>query len=1462
MRFSKRYFDRILAIESLESRQLLAVSNIQIRAAGATGTEQMQLQIDGEVVQTWDNIGGDIATGEHRQFSYTHPTEVAPGSVRIAFSNDGSTATGNRDLFVDGISIDGFVYETEWDNVFSSGAVWTAENGCSPGYFKSEFLACSGYVEFGGTRIEVQAAGATGTETMALEVDGQVVDTWVNVSGDYEAGVFLPFVYHANDHVSVEDIRVLFTNDGDTPGGDDRNLRIDSLRVGDLVYQAESETTFSTGSYDSETGCAGGNKSTEYLVCNGYFQFSGTRIEIRAAGATGQESMDLLINGQTVASFDDVGGDYNQRGFVTYTYDTPIDVDIDQVRVAFTNDGITATGVDKNLRVDSVSLNGITFESEASNVLSTGTWLSNGGCNVGNKASEFLHCGGYLQFDVDPSPGTLALGTSLISVNEEIGSIAIPFVRNGGSDGSVSLDYTTVNGTAVSGQDFTMTSGTLEFAPGETNKNVVIPINDDAENEGNETFAFAVDRVGGGAVLGQPRTATITIVDDDQGPTPGTGNGLLGIYFDDATLEDGVIERTDQTIDFDWGSGSPDPAIAPDTFSVRWVGQVEPLYSQTYTFHTTSDDGVRLWVDSQLLVDQWNDHDPTVHTGQITLQAGQRYDLRMEYYDQTGGAVARLEWSSPSQTREIVPQIQLYSDDPSNILGTFSGQTIISGLSQPTTMEFAAGGRMFIAQKNGIVRLAVDDTLLSEPFLDISEQVNNVSDRGLLGMAVHPQFPSQPYVYLLFTYDPPETQAFAGTSSLAGPDRIGNRVARLIRVTADPATNYATAMANSELVLLGSNSTWVNISNPDKDGTDDVTLPPSCAGIADCLPTDSQSHSIGSVVFGNDGALLVTVGDGTSYGRVDPRTVRTQDLDSLAGKILRIDPLNGDGYSDNPFYTGDVADDQSKVYSYGVRNSFRSAVHPVTGELYSGDVGWTAWEEINVGAGKNFGWPYYEGGGGQNLQTGGYEELPEAEAFYASAGLAEPPLWSRPHSDGARAIVVGDFYQGSRYPSLLENALFFSDYGEPTLRALLLQPNGDVDRVLQIGGSVGVVVEMQNGADGYMYYVDIAAGQIGRLEYTEDALNAAAQQASLPQNGGASSGVAIVPDGNTVEVFGKDSDNVIEFDARHPKIVTIDGVQHALPVEVTTIKVHGGLGEDQLRIHGSNDNDDMYLHPTHARLQNPELDVSFYSLASMEANAFEGTNDRVFMYDAAGDDTFESSSEKATLHGNGFSQTANGFDRYYAYATSGGSDTAIHHGTTDDDFYRGSSSYSRMVSKVHFANASGFEISEGYSGGGKKDRAVFYDSANDETFTSRPNWSSVDGGTYSHEVHEFRYVSAFGGAGNDVAHLFDSAGNDKFYGYPTSGVIKGKGFQNMANGYGIITAHASSGKDRAYLIDSELADYVHAQDSRVRITSDRRDITANDFDIVVAKGTHGGDNVLAKLDIDFRLIKRGSWRKP
>jgi glucose/arabinose dehydrogenase len=802
-----------------------------------------------------------------------------------------------------------------------------------------------------------------------------------------------------------------------------------------------------------------------------------------------------------------------------------------------------------------------------------------------------------------PGAGTLALQQNLYTVSERAGFVDVIVERTGGTTGAASIDYTTVDGTARAGSDYTRTAGTLQFTPGETFKVIRIPVLQDTLVEGDEAFSVALDRTVG-ASLGTIRTATVELADDDSSVV-GNGTGLRGEYYDNINFTNLRLTRTDSTVNFDWGFGSPAASISPDTFSVRWTGQVQPRFNEEYTFYTTSDDGIRLTIDGQTVINRFVDQAPTTNTGRITLEAGRRYDIRLDYYENGGGAVSRLEWSSLSQARQIIPRSQLYVSPPGpqpspttiefnqtaaivdesagtasiqlNRIGSTSGiasvsyatsngtatagsdyaarsgtvsfaagettktitvpitndttpernetfavtlsnpvgatlgsknritqtindddvgsfalETVVTGLTQPTDFAWnPSQTRMYIAEKGGVVRVFENGQLAATPFIDISGEVNGARDRGLLSIAVHPDFPSQPYIYLLYTYDPPQTQ---GRTGLAAPDANGNRPSRLLRVTADASTNYRTAVPGSGVVILGKNSIWDYTSRPDGNSTDDLTIPPSgiigatitapasqvepgTNNIRDYLATDSESHSIGDMAFGADGSLFVSNGDGTSYGRVDPRTVRVQDIDNLSGKLLRINPITGAGYANNPFANGDLNSNRSKVYDYGLRNPFRVAVQPGTNNPYIGDVGWTQWEEVNTGRGQNFGWPYFEGDENGSARTGGYQDLPAAQAFYNSGSPVTAPLFARSHvDDGARAIVLGDFYDGTTFPSVYNGALFVGDVNQGIVQALLFTPTGAVDTVKTFATGLPGIVQYSVGNDGSLYYTNIGGG--------------------------------------------------------------------------------------------------------------------------------------------------------------------------------------------------------------------------------------------------------------------------------------------------------------------------------------------------------------------------------------------------
>jgi RHS repeat-associated protein len=173
-------------------------------------------------------------------------------------------------------------------------------------------------------------------------------------------------------------------------------------------------------------------------------------------------------------------------------------------------------------------------------------------------------------------------------------------------------------------------------------------------------------------------------------------NGLSATYFNTIDLAGTAVLQSDAAVNFAWNGASPAPGIPGYWFSARWEGQVVPRYSQTYTFYTQSDDGVRLWVNGQLLIDNWTYHGWTENSGTITLTAGQMYSLRLEYFQGTGGAVAALLWSSSSQGKEVIPSSQLFAARPaSGLQATYYDNIDFSGTKVvriDPTINFNWGG--------------------------------------------------------------------------------------------------------------------------------------------------------------------------------------------------------------------------------------------------------------------------------------------------------------------------------------------------------------------------------------------------------------------------------------------------------------------------------------------------------------------------------------------------------------------------------------------------------------------------------------------------------------------------------------------------------------------------------------------------------------------------------------------------
>jgi len=407
-----------------------------------------------------------------------------------------------------------------------------------------------------------------------------------------------------------------------------------------------------------------------------------------------------------------------------------------------------------------------------------------------------------------------------------------------------------------------------------------------------------------------------------------------------------------------------------------------------------------------------------------------------------------------SCSESIAPPIDL--DLPNG----FQMEELSIKVDSPTDISFTSDGRILVGGKQGKVWLFDQEYRGNTPnlFMDISGMVNDTDDRGLTSVRAHPDFPNTPYIYVLFTYDPPETRDYKsvdGIKDQRGDNGNGQRVGRLMRVTANASKNYSKELSGSRVTLIGKNSIWENIGNPAEPAFEDmqrwschVDAKPDGPTIPDCLPADATTHTVGSIGFGPDGALFLSQGDSATYHSRDDRAYRSYDLDSLAGKILRVDALTGKGLPDNPFWDGNADSNRSKIYSTGVRNPIRFSIHPETGEPWLGDVGWNTWEEISRSfAGADMGWPCYEG----SVKQSQYRNETFCEEYFKTENSAKP-LYSWYRKGRGGAAIGGVFYTGAtievtdssdkvEFPDEYKNTFFFGDYNGGTLEYLTIKNN-------------------------------------------------------------------------------------------------------------------------------------------------------------------------------------------------------------------------------------------------------------------------------------------------------------------------------------------------------------------------------------------------------------------------------------
>lgn len=425
-------------------------------------------------------------------------------------------------------------------------------------------------------------------------------------------------------------------------------------------------------------------------------------------------------------------------------------------------------------------------------------------------------------------------------------------------------------------------------------------------------------------------------------------------------------------------------------------------------------------------------------------------------------------------------------------------ETAIDGLDLPTNAEFAPDGRVFIAEKSGMIR-TWDSITDPTPTVtaDLRPLVRNVGDQGLLGLAVDPDWPSRPFLYTLASFDSTGQWGDGCPSPWPGYGVDGCvSGGRIDRLTIDPQGR----MVGTPMTLV--DDRW-------------------------CM--QFSSHHVGDLTFLSDGTLLASAGEGAAWWDADygqkggtggappnatpanpcgdppggagqrpgPSTgeggaFRSQDLltpgdpTGWNGALVRLDPDTGGAPPDNPLVGRGAADDDALV-AHGFRNPFRLAVRPGTDEVFVADVGWTAFEEIDRTDATddvvdNFGWPCREGPADQpafqNLRS------PVCAALAGGGAPSRPvdPWFSYFHGNTGRSISGLAFVPDGRYAGDLEGSLLFADFVQGSIwSAHVLDDGARHDHPPTPVAADITAVDLEAAPDGYVYAVDIARGALVRL---------------------------------------------------------------------------------------------------------------------------------------------------------------------------------------------------------------------------------------------------------------------------------------------------------------------------------------------------------------------------------------------
>ncbi|MCP9769673.1 PKD domain-containing protein [Lacihabitans sp. LS3-19] len=549
----------------------------------------------------------------------------------------------------------------------------------------------------------------------------------------------------------------------------------------------------------------------------------------------------------------------------------------------------------------------------------------------------------------------------------------------------------------------------------------------------------------------------------------------------------------------------------------------------------------------------------------------------------------------------LIFTFKCFSQSPPQLPAGFIAEEI-STWDAPMGTVFDGNNRMYVWERGG--KVFVFHNNIKTQLLDISEETNSHPSLGLISMVLDPNFSSNGYIYLFYIVDRHYLLNYGTPSYSATTSEVGATIARVSRFTLNASNGFNSVVPNSKVILVGTTK-------------------------SNGFPHTGTGHCEGDLKFGSDGSLIVTCGDGAinddyedqayadqilSQEEYDARRLwRCQILNSLNGKVLRINPSNGEGYPSNPYFEpSNPSSKRSKIFARGFRNPFRITMKPGTGAhlisegnpgaIYIGDVGQETKEEIDVitTGGQNFGWPKFEGMDHVNISNATYEptsfQKPALE--WGRTGSTARVLVNNvvknfgsvdfPYTNFTGSCAIGGvFYEGTKYPEEFHDAYFFADFNDQWVRTLKFDNNNNPISKSNFGNSVvGLIHFSYNPHDEFLYYATVT-NKVVRLKYEPNGNQNPIANFEVSKKFGASpllvqfdASSTMDPDGDILTYnwsFG-DGASATGVSPSHTFYSTVGAAPQVFEVVLTVLDGQGGVSTFSLKI--STNNTPPIIHST------------------------------------------------------------------------------------------------------------------------------------------------------------------------------------------------------------------------------------------------------------------------------------------